>query len=511
MHTAPLCATVLALAAATAASGEINDPVRLDNGSISGIAGSSPEMRIYKGIPFAAPPLADLRWRAPQAATHWDGVRKTDKFGPVCMQNSAGPNAQLASEDCLYLNVWTAAKSATEKRPVMVWIYGGGFNGGSASVPDYDGEALAKKGVVVVTFNYRLGAFGFFSYPELTKESDRRGAANFGLMDSVAVLQWVQKNVAAFGGDPKRVTIFGESAGAAMVADLMATPQAKGLFQRAIGESSSWTTGSIGRMTTLAQAEQAGVKMAEALGARSLAEMRAKPADAVLKAGRGPGPVVDGFMLPEDVGMVFAQGKQNDVPLLVGSNRDEGTFFLQATTSEAFTQQSQHRFGDLSDSFLKLYPASSNDEANASALTAFRDEVGFVMRNWARLETQTGKSKAYVYYFIHEPPVVPGSRGGGRGRGATHTAEIPYVFQNQGARPWTDVDRQLSDTMSSYWVNFAATGDPNGKGLPKWPAFDSKKNPNPLVLGDKVEVGPSLTPSQLALYQTYYDKQESSR
>ncbi|HEV3334319.1 MAG TPA: carboxylesterase family protein [Bryobacteraceae bacterium] len=442
MHTAPLCAAVLALASGLAASAEINDPVRLDSGSISGIAGSSPEMRIFKGIPFAAPPLTDLRWRAPQPAPHWEGVRKTDKFGPVCMQNSAGPNAQLASEDCLYLNVWTAAKSAAEKRPVMVWIYGGGFNGGSASQPDYDGEALAKKGAVVVTFNYRLGAFGFFSHPELTKESDRRGAANFGLMDAEAVLQWVQKNAAAFGGDPKRVTIFGESAGAAMVADLMATPQAKGLFQRAIGESSSWTTGSIGRMMTLAQAEQAGAKMEEALGAHSLAEMRAKPADAVLRAGRGPGPVVDGFMLPEDV---------------------------------------------------------------------VRDEVGFVMRNWARLETKTGKSKAYVYYFIHEPPVAAGSKGGGRGRGATHTAEIPYVFQNQGNRPWTDVDRQLSDTMSSYWVNFATSGDPNGKGLPKWPAFDARKNPNPLVLGDKVEVGPSLTESQLALYQIYYDKQENSR
>lgn len=511
MRTAPLCAAVLALISAITVAAEINDPVRLDNGSIAGIAGSSPEMRIFKGIPFAAPPLAELRWRAPQPAPRWDGVRKTDKFGPVCMQTSAGPDAQLASEDCLYLNVWTAAKSPAEKRPVMVWIYGGGFTGGSGSQPGYDGEALTKKGVVVVTFNYRLGAFGFFSHPELTKESDRRGAANFGLMDSVAVLQWVQKNIAAFGGDPKRVTIFGESAGSAMVADLMATPQAKDLFQRAIGESSSWTTGSIGRMMTLAQAEQAGVKLAEALGAQSLAELRAKPAEAVLKASRGSGPVVDGFMLPEDVATVFAQAKQDDVPLLVGSNKDEGTFFLQPTTSDAFTQQSQRRFGNLADSFLKLYPASSNDEANASALTAFRDEVGWVMRNWARLETKTGKSKAYVYYFIHEPPVAPGSKGGGRGRGATHTAEIPYVFQNQGNRPWTDVDRQLSDTMSSYWVNFATNGDPNGKGLPKWPAFDAKKNPNPLVLGDKVEVGPSLTESQLTLYQAYYDKQESSR
>jgi len=215
-----------------------NEPVKLDAGLVSGVA--SPEMRIYKGIPFAAPPVGDLRWRAPQPVAHWDGVRQADAFEPVCMQNSGGGGGdQKVSEDCLYLNVWTGAKSAGEKRPVMVWIYGGGYNTGSGSQPDYDGEALAKKGAVVVTINYRLGVFGFFSYPELTRESDRRGAGNFGLLDSIAALQWVQKNIAAFGGDPKRVTIFGESAGAGLVANLMVSPQSKGLFHRAIGESSS--------------------------------------------------------------------------------------------------------------------------------------------------------------------------------------------------------------------------------------------------------------------------------
>lgn len=509
MKRAPILTTILvvfgwtipAFAADTA-------PVRLDAGLVTGVSGASVEMRIFKGIPFAAAPVGDLRWRAPQPPARWEGVRKADQFSPTCMQN-APATAQKPSEDCLYLNVWTAAKSG-EKRPVMVWIYGGGFNTGSASQPNYDGEHLAQKGAVVVTFNYRLGAFGFFAHPELTKELDRRGAANFGMMDAIAALQWVQKNIVAFGGDPKRVTIFGESAGSAMIADLMAVPQAKGLFHRAIGESSAWSIGTVGRMNHLADAEQNGVKLADALGVKSLAELRAQPADAILKSGRGTGPVVDGWLLPEDVGTVFAQGKQNDVPLLVGSNQDEGTFFLQPTTAEKFVSQSRSRFGKSSDDFLKLYPAASDEQANASALMDFRDQMAWVMRNWARLETKTGKSKAYVYYFTHQPPVAADGKGGSRGRGATHTAEIPYVFENQGSRPWTEVDRQISDLMSSYWVNFATNGDPNGKGLPKWPAFDESKSPNPMVIGDKAEVGPSLNAAQIGFYQTIYDKQKET-
>src|SRR5579872_7415246 len=257
--------TMIALAlggsvAAFAASGE---PVKVDSGMVSGIAGAQPDMRIYKGIPFAAPPVGNLRWRGPQPAAHWDGVRNADQFSAVCMQNSNNPAGPKPSEDCLYLNVWTAAKSASEKRPVMLWIYGGGYNTGSGSQPNYDGEHLAEKGAVVVTFNYRLGAFGFFAHPELTKESDRRGAENCGMMDCIAAREWVQKNMAAFGGDPKRVTIFGESAGAGMVANLMVMPKAKGLFERAIGESGAWSTASLRRLKTLPEAEQDGVKFAE--------------------------------------------------------------------------------------------------------------------------------------------------------------------------------------------------------------------------------------------------------
>jgi para-nitrobenzyl esterase len=249
LKSAILAATIVALAAAQAA---IDDPVRLDAGMISGPPATG-AVRAFKGIPFAAPPTGELRWRAPKPVAHWEGVRNADQFGPTCMQGAGtGPNT---SEDCLSLNVWTGAKSPSEKRPVMVWIYGGGYNTGSGSQAMYDGAALAEKGAVVVTLNYRLGVFGFFSHPELTKESDRRGAANFGVMDSIAALEWVQKNIAAFGGDPKRVTIFGESAGAGMVANLMTIPQAKGLFERAIGDSSAWSTATVARLNTLPEAE----------------------------------------------------------------------------------------------------------------------------------------------------------------------------------------------------------------------------------------------------------------
>src|SRR5579862_5129449 len=347
--------TVSTLVTVGMAGAATDEPVRLDTGLISGTTTGSPEVRVFKGIPYATPPVGDLRWRAPKPVAHWEGTRKADEFGPVCMQ---GGNQKM-SEDCLYLNVWTSAKAAAEKLPVMLWIYGGGYTSGSGSQPMYDGEALAKKGAVVVTINYRLGALGFFSHPELTKESDRRGAANFGVMDSIAALQWVQQNIARFGGDPKHVTIFGESAGAGMVANLMTIPAAKGLFERALGESSAWSTARIAPLPTLADAQQEGVKLADAAGAKSLAELRAQPAEAIQKAGRGMGPVVDGYLIPEDPGKVFAAGKQIGVPVLTGSNRDE-SFGGNPKSAAEFVEQARKRFGDLADAYLKLYPADSD-------------------------------------------------------------------------------------------------------------------------------------------------------
>jgi len=495
----------------------VEEPVHLDSGLISGIAGSDTAVRVFRGIPYAAPPVGKLRWRAPQPAAHWDGVREADQFGAICMQpafRGANPpaNQPKMSEDCLFLNVWTAATSARERRPVMVWIHAGGYQTGSGSAPGYDGEALAKKGVVLVTINYRLGVFGFFSHPELTKESENHASGNYGLMDQVAALQWIRKNIAAFGGDPRRVMVFGDSAGSASIANLMGSPRAKGLFQRAAGESGAWMGLSLTTTRTLAEAEQAGVKMAEEMHAQSLEDLRAISAEDLLKHGRGGGPVIDGWIIPQDVGTTFVEGKQNDVPLILGSNKDEGTFFVQPTTAEKFIERSRARFGDQADAFLKLYPAGSDEEASVSQLAAFRDELAFIMRIWARAQTKTGHSKAFLCYFSHEPPAPVGSTSrGGVGSGATHGAEAQYIFQNLlPPRAWTDLDRQVSDMLSSYWVNFATNGNPNGRGLAEWPAFDDKKWDRPMVLGDQAEIGPAPDRAQLAFFEQLYEKERTS-
>lgn len=488
--------------------------VRVEQGQLTGVAGSSPEIRVYKGIPFAAPPVGDLRWKAPKPAVSWQGIRAADQFSPACSQTPYPATSiyyqkpEPVSEDCLYLNVWTAAGPASEKRPVMVWIHGGALTRGSASTPVYDGDALARKGVVLVTTNYRLGVFGFYAHPDLTKESDRNSSGNYGILDQIAALEWVQKNIAAFGGDPKRVTIFGESAGSWSVNCLMATPLAKGLFQRVIGESG----GTFSPMKKLADMEQAGVKLASSLHADSIQAMRAKSAADLLKAAgaRAVAPNVDGWMLPEDVYTIFAKGKQNDAPLIAGSNADEATSlspWAANGSAGSFVQQVRERFGDKSDEFLKIYPARTDAEAKAAHYASFRDYLfGWQMRTWARMQTKTGKSKAYLYYFSRNPPGPESTR-----YRAYHASEIAYVFENLlPPRPWEDADRKLSAMMSSYWVNFATSGDPNGKGLPRWPAYREKRDAA-LELGDPVKLVTGLNKPALDFYDRYFERLRASK
>jgi para-nitrobenzyl esterase len=453
------------------------ETVKTDAGLVSGTTNATGDISIFKGIPFAAPPVGDLRWKAPQPVQPWQGVKKCDAFGPSPMQ--AKPAAfsmwseeflipkEPISEDCLYLNVWTGAKTSKEKRPVLVWIYGGGFNSGGGGVPIYDGEALAKKGVVFVSFNYRVGVFGFFSHPELTKEAPYHASGNYGLLDQVAALKWVQKNIAAFGGNPANVTIAGQSAGSMSVNCMVATPLAKGLFTKAIAESgANFSRGS----STLQQAEQDGIKLAEKLNAPGIEALRNMPAEELFKKAQGQrGPIVDGYVLPQTIAEIFAAHKQNDVALLTGWNQDEGLLFGPIKNAADFRKEVSERYGADSTNFLKYYPASTDAEAATAQLNLSRDMIfGAQNYTWANIASQQGK-KVYVYRFTRKVPAT----GEYVKYGAFHTGEVPYAYDNLKFvnRPWQPEDHKLAEVMSSFWTNFIMTGNPNGKGLPDWPAY----------------------------------------
>jgi para-nitrobenzyl esterase len=443
-------------------------------------------VRAFLGIPYAAPPVADLRWKAPQPVAKWSGVRKTTAFAARCMQGPVFPDMIFrdagSSEDCLYLNVWTAAKDAKAKLPVMVWIYGGGFVAGATSEPRQDGTVLAKDhNVVVVSMNYRLGVFGFFVHPELAKESGHDSAGNYGLLDQTAALQWVHDNIAEFGGDPANVTIFGESAGSFSVSAQMASPLSKGLFEKAIGESGgAFSKTGLAFDPMSVRAEKDPKTLGNAVGAKTLAEFRAVPAqkllDATMKLGRGFGfgPDVDGYFLPESVPAIFAEEKQNDVPLLAGWNHDEGSFVVetQKPTLESFKALAEKQFGDKAPEFLKLYPATTEDEAFRSAEDFAGDQfIAWGTWRWISAQSATGKQPIYRYRFdLGDPNGTTGKRV------AFHSSEIEFVFGQLDSRPhtpWTSEDRQLSVEMQKYWTNFARSGDPNGEGLPKWPVYSS--------------------------------------
>ena len=441
----------------------------------------------FLGIPYAAPPVGDLRWKPPAAAAKWSGVRKATEFGAHCMQGRVFGDMKFrdpgGSEDCLFLNVWVPAKPSAAKLPVMVWIYGGGFAAGSTSEARQDGTHLAQQGVIVVSMNYRLGILGFFVHPELAKESGHNAAGNYGLLDQLAALRWVHDNIAAFGGDPGNVTIFGESAGSFSVSAQMASPLAKGLFQKAIGESGgAFFSGGLA-FEPLAVREEKDVKVVSAkLGVSTLAELRAIPAEKLLEAFAPPksrgfdfDADVDGYFLPEPVPAIFAAGKQNDVPLLAGWNHDEGSFEIeslpQKPTADTLKAYAQKDIGDNAAEFLKLYPADTPEQALRSALDFAGDRfIAFSTWAWIEAQTKTGKQPVYRYRFDLGPPNPKGPSM------AYHSAEIEYVFGQLDSKAevaWRPEDRALSAEMQKYWANFARSGDPNGPGLPKWPVYSA--------------------------------------
>ncbi len=505
------------------AQAQLADPIQIETGLIQGAPARDPAITAFKGVPYAAPPIGALRWRPPARPVAWTGVRKADAFGAVCpqLQNTDG---QPMSEDCLFANIWTGAASSKERRPVLVWVHGGGFGAESGSAPKLDGEELARKGVVLVTFNYRLGPLGFLATPELSQESGHNASGNYGLMDDIALLQWVKRNIAAFGGDPEKVTFFGHSAGGGTVNFLSISPMAKGLYSQALAESqvrwpkdlelrylsSSWREKS--------KAEKDGAVYVETLGAKSLAELRAMPWKALLletpnmevevqtgSTARPPlfRPVIDGYVLPHTFSQAFALKTQNPVTYIAGNNRDEGGAApegvwsklrapgaprpaitrgspRQIVTLADFQAAARRKFGPMADEFLTLYPATNDDEAARQNNAAIHDNSQISTYLWARQWTRDTGKPMYTYWWAH---ALPGPEHDTRG--AYHGSEIPYVFNSLHKidLPWTDEDRRVADAMSSYWANYAKSGGPNGPGLPHWPRFDAQ-TPQVMVLGD---------------------------
>ena len=490
-------------------------PVRTEAGLVEGVAES--DLAVFRGIPFAAPPVGDLRWRAPAPAIPWDGVRRAEAFAPACPQNQRlnaafGWPVLPTSEDCLHLNVWTPAASPGDRLPVMVWIYGGGFTMGATATPAYNGELLAKRGVVVVSIAYRVGAFGFLAHPELSAESGH-GSGTYGLQDQIAALGWIQRNIAGFGGDPDRVTIFGESAGGISASMLAASPLAKGLFQRAISQSGGSfgpaQTGDIGgaNVPPLADAEAEGVAFLARLGVATIAEARRLRPETLVGGMSGAlaefWPVLDGHVIPGDQYALYRAGRYNDTPILIGTNGDEGALFVQSANASDYTADIRARFGDYADKVLAEYPAGSDAEALRSARDLFRD-TGFAWHTWAwaLLQARTGQGRVFAYYFDHRPPypAVPPMNDWG----ASHGCEIAYVFgRPEPAMRWSAEDRAISDALGAYWTNFAKTGDPNGAGLSAWPAF-TEAAPTMMHFTGTPEAGPVANADKLTMLEGYY-------
>lgn len=480
--------------------------VKTENGILEGVDESG--IKTFRGVPFATPPVGNFRWREPQPVQNWTDIRKADKFGPRAMQLPVFGDMNFRSdgmnEDCLYLNVWTPAKSGNEKLPVLVYFYGGGFMAGDGSEPRYDGESMARRGIVSVTVNYRLGVFGFFAHPELTKESPHHASGNYGLLDQAAALRWVQKNIAAFGGDPKKITIAGESAGSFSVSAQMASPLSKNIIAGAIGESGSLL--GLTPTASLKDAEKSGSEFSAGLKANSLKELRAIPAEQLLKAtantGFGRFPVcVDGYFFPKSPLETFEKSEQAHVPLLVGWNSQEMVYQMilgqDKPTVENYKKAVQKLYGDKSGEVLAAYSASNDEEAEQVATDLASDSfIGFSTWKWSDVQSKTGGKPVFRYLYARPRPEMRAEMGNATAglaggvikdssaskapkmppaRGAVHSAEIEYALGNLPTNrvyDWQPEDYKVSDIMQSFFANFIKTGNPNGLGVPEWQAVN---------------------------------------
>ena len=486
------------------------DIIKTESGKVEGTVENG--IRAFKGIPFAAPPVGNFRWKAPQPVKPWDGVLKADKFAPGSIQNQKLEQ----SEDCLYLNIWTTANSDKEKLPVMVWIHGGGFSAGAPSERTYFGQELTRKGVIFVSLTYRLGTLGFFAHPDLSAESPNKVSGNYGLLDMIEALKWVRKNISAFGGDPNKVTIFGESAGAIAISMLCASPLAKGLFWGAISESGG-SFGPVGDsrqdgIISLKGAEKSGVEFIKQTGVKSIDELRKMDPQEWFKgpmAGFSFWPNADGYVIPDDQYKLYSAGKFNDVNVIVGTNSDEGAMFARASEPDAYKKGIEQRFGDFAGKILKAFPGDTKEQTAGSSADIFTATAfAWPSWTWARLQSRTGKSKVFMYYFSQQQSKLPFMSMAPRG--AQHAAEIKYVLKTIDPKTGSEEDLKLSELMSTYWTNFAKYGDPNGKDLPVWPAF-SEKNSSVMILNNNPKQAPVPNLDKLELMEQYFKYRRESK
>jgi len=474
MHRTLAFAALLAAVATPVAAQPAAPTVTVDSGKLAGSERDG--MRVFLGIPYAAPPIGDLRWKAPQPVKAWRDTRRATDFGPVCRQ-TADWVKMPQSEDCLTLNVWAPAGKAARPYPVMVYIHGGGLTSGHGSEwgPD-GGRSIVRKGVILVSINYRLGMFGFFAHPELAAEAPDHVGGNQGFRDQIAALQWVKRNIAAFGGDPHNVTIAGESAGASSVTALTVSPLASGLFQRGIAES-----GVVGPLPPATTLENLGKALGDALKAPHLADLRKLSADDLLKQKWQTMPILDGAVFTEQPQHSFKTGHQNKVALLLGWNADEGVDLApdvlgtKDITAANYESLLHRPFGpQVPPVVLTLYPGKTDAEAKASAQRLITDMIGLSHFGWATTQQKTSTQPVYLYFYTHTPAEPPANNPCTYGCKAGHTAEIRFAFGQLWREPraWTSDDLALEEQMLGYWTSFAKTGDPNGAARPKWPAFD---------------------------------------